>query len=434
MTCRRAFELDVPAFVVDPRDPAWDDFRAHYPHCADCAAEVATWTALQASLAERHPEPEELLRWNDMPDMLAAEARDAIARHVAGCAPCRDELRALGGFAAARAANAATDAAHVSSAASVVDGDEHGDAALVHHPSASRAGGRHVERHAFARGGSARGAPGAATPGGTGRAARRGPVARVLLHPAFAYAVLALVLLLPTVRAALDRDASRAAFDTAASRPPEQAPTEPQPITGSAPGIPQERADAEEEDVTGQPDDAHVDRTAPRLMRQAPFRPEPPSAPPAAPAPAAPPPALSAKAAVQSEDGRFARERRAAEAAAPAAAGKALNDGVASVESARVGAPGGGTAAAPIRLLPATGGAARTLVVTLPPDATGAGDVEIRIVDASAGRELRQRVARNPGGKAEVHVPLPEGFTAPVLRVEVYANGAGPLLQGSVAP
>ena len=448
MTCRRAFELDVPAFVVDPRDPAWDDFRAHYPRCADCAAEVAAWTALQGSLAERHPEPEELLRWNDAPDALAADARATIARHVERCASCRDELRALGGFAGATVSSTQAATASEARAGAAESGptpDSATNAEHAHHVSASRAGGRHVERHAFAREGSARGAAHAGAPAGGARSAgRRGPVARVLLHPAFAYAVLALVLLLPGVRAALDRDAGRAAFDAPATSLPEQAPAAaPQSITASSRRAQAERDDAAEENVAGQPDDAHVDHTAPRLVRQAPFRPAPPPPPAAAPAPvAAPPPpagavASAAKAAAPLEEGRLARGGQAAEAPASAAAGAALNDAVSSADTARrERAPGSSASApaAPIRLLPATGGAARTLVVVLPPSATTAASVEIRVVDAGGGRELRQRIPRAPGAEPEVRMTLPAGFGAPALRVEVYADGEGPLLQGSVTP
>ncbi|MBM4246991.1 MAG: hypothetical protein FJ148_24900 [Deltaproteobacteria bacterium] len=87
-----------------------------------------------------------------------------------------------------------------------------------------------------------------------------------------------------------------------------------------------------------------------------------------------------------------------------------------------------------MRLLPAASDGTRDLVVALPPSLVDATQLEVRIVDASGGRELRQRVAgaRHAGG--EVRVPLPAGFTAPVLRVELYADGAGPLLHGSVAP
>lgn len=428
MTCRRAFEIDVAAFVVDPRDPAWDDFRAHYPRCADCAAEVSAWSALQASLAERHPEPGELLRWNDAPDALGREARDAIARHVDRCASCRDELRALGGFAGAVAA-----ATRVAAAAGA-------PAAPVHHPSASRAGGRHGERHAFARDGSARSSAAARAHDARQPAAGRRGVARVLLHPAFAYAVLALVLVLPTVRAALDHDAGRAAFDAAGPRVAEQAPaTAPQPITGGGAPRAAEPATSSDDRAQADLDDAHVDHTAPRLVRQAPFRPAPP--PPPAPAPAtqpAPQPQAeappAAKAAAPSDEARLARSERAAEASAPAAAGAALRDAAREDGGVRRRAPGDAGPGAAIRLLPGTSGAARTLVVTLPPGAATAGDLEVRITDPSGGRELRQRVARGPRAEAEVRVPLPAGFTAPVLRVEVYAAGEVPLLQGSIAP
>ena len=264
MTCRRAWELDLPAFVIDPRDPAWADFRSHYPRCAECAAEVAAWSALQATLAERHPEPDELLRWHDAPDALASDARAAVAHHVERCVSCRDELRALDGFAAAAAADASTGTA------------DDAPAAPAHHPSASRAGGRRGERHAFARDGSARAAAQERPREARRTAAGRGVAARVLLHPGFAYAVLALVLLLPAVRATLDRDAGRGAFDAAAPRVAEQAPAAaPQPITGKAPPLAKEPGGASDDRAQAELDDAHVDRTAPRLVRQAPVRPAP---------------------------------------------------------------------------------------------------------------------------------------------------------------
>ncbi|MBM4247481.1 MAG: hypothetical protein FJ148_27450, partial [Deltaproteobacteria bacterium] len=141
MSCRRAFEVDVPAFVLDPRDPAWDGFRTHYPRCADCAAEVAAWTALQTTLAERHPEPEDLLRWNDAPEALAPDARTAIARHVERCASCRDELRALGAYAGASASTSdarAADGALPAAAAAAANPSDAPPATHEHHPSASR--------------------------------------------------------------------------------------------------------------------------------------------------------------------------------------------------------------------------------------------------------------------------------------------------------
>lgn len=514
MSCRRAYELDLPAFVIDPRDPAWDDFRAHYPTCDACAAEVATWTTLQAALVERHPEPADLLRWHDAPDTVAPQLRATIGGHVARCATCRDELRALDGFTATGAASASASTPAVVPAPladAVVGGGS--DASPPHHASASRAGGRHAERHAFGREGAGRSGSHVPASGSRGRSeGRRGPVARVLLHPAFAYAVLALALLLPTVRAALDRDAGRGAFDVAASRAPERIPGRPQPITagsvqaernvvasrddagsraladrttgrsadasagGAAGGAADAsagraagaRAPAPAEQGAAPPDDAHVDRTAPRLVRQAPFRQAPPPPPPAAApvvpaarpaglapqseaAPAAAPPSQgvaapapaprlgAAKAAgTLAEEARVARDELVRdalpqEAPASTAAGSSARQAGSSAAVARSRAPGDAAPLPPIRLLPA-GATGRTLVVSLPASAAAAADVELRIVDARGGRELRQRVARAAGPGGDVQITLPAGFTGPVLQVEVYADGAGPVLQGSVTP
>ncbi len=34
MDFRRAFEIDLPAFLEAPRVPEWSEFRDHYPTCA----------------------------------------------------------------------------------------------------------------------------------------------------------------------------------------------------------------------------------------------------------------------------------------------------------------------------------------------------------------------------------------------------------------
>jgi hypothetical protein len=477
MSCRRAFELDLPAFVIDPRDPVWDDFRAHYPRCAECSAEVAAWSALQTTLTERHPEPEELLRWNDAPSALSSDARAAIERHVECCASCRDELRALARFAAEPVGQPATTsiadatvgiAAGAQEASAVAAAAHH-----LHHASASRAGGRHGEQHAFARRGSVHGEShvrdGSAT---ERRGARRGPIARVLLHPAFAYAVLALVLLLPTVRAALDRDAGRGAFELAATRVAEQAqsarpalPPAPSaaarpdpasagsagtaPIVAAAPQAEARRAaetDArqpitakvahEHADAPGggapEPDDAHVDHTAPRLVRQAPFRPAQAPPPPAA-APAAAAARSAGDGAGASADGDSADglRRERVQSLAEASAEATLRDTAATNGARALHSAGTGDA---IKLLPAAAGGARTLIVTLPPSAAASAAIEIRVVDRQGGRELRQRVARPPGAPSEVQTSLPSGFSAAELQVEIYADGAGPVLQGTVTP
>lgn len=105
-TCHRAFETDVPAFVRDPRAAEWNDFRDHYPRCSPCTAEVRAWTELHDALDVlggptgdgAHPSEDTLLRFAERREDLAPAERDAVARHVHACRPCRDELAALARF------------------------------------------------------------------------------------------------------------------------------------------------------------------------------------------------------------------------------------------------------------------------------------------------------------------------------------------------
>jgi hypothetical protein len=105
MSCRRASEIDLPGFLDDPQKPELAEFRAHYPRCAECAAELRAWSALREALREArgeapplHPEPEQLARYDEAPAALGAGERRALEAHLAGCAACRDELRALRAF------------------------------------------------------------------------------------------------------------------------------------------------------------------------------------------------------------------------------------------------------------------------------------------------------------------------------------------------
>jgi len=98
MACRKAFDLDLVACLLDAGRPEWMEFREHYPRCAECAAEVRTWTELQSSLAPPHPGPEELIRFESRANDLPPDARTAIGAHIATCRSCRDELRALRAF------------------------------------------------------------------------------------------------------------------------------------------------------------------------------------------------------------------------------------------------------------------------------------------------------------------------------------------------
>jgi hypothetical protein len=97
MTCQETLALDLAEFLSRPTATQFAAFRAHYPCCADCAAEVRAWTELHASLsAATHPSPDMLLRYEGRG--LADADRHRIAQHLATCAPCRDELRALAVF------------------------------------------------------------------------------------------------------------------------------------------------------------------------------------------------------------------------------------------------------------------------------------------------------------------------------------------------
>jgi hypothetical protein len=101
VSCRRAYEIDIAAYLADPRAAEFADFRAHYPACVHCAAELRAWTELAARLhaGRAHPEPELLLRYEDAPDRLDLAARGALRDHLTGCASCREELAGLRTFA-----------------------------------------------------------------------------------------------------------------------------------------------------------------------------------------------------------------------------------------------------------------------------------------------------------------------------------------------
>jgi hypothetical protein len=210
------------------------------------------------------------------------------------------------------------------------------------------------------------------------------------------------------VRAAFDRDAGRNAFEAASSgvaeqqpgagrsEPDAQRPRQEPPVIGTT-------EDSESAALADGPDDARIDRTAPRLIRQAPAR-------SAVPAPGA----------------DVGKERSSGEPAAPAkraAGGAALRALSSSLDRD-----------ATIRLLPGRDGATRTLIVTLPARLGDAAVLEVRIRDEDGARELRQRVERTAGANATVTLALPAGFTAPRLVVEVYADGVGPLAQEIVMP
>jgi hypothetical protein len=73
MSCGKAREIDLAAYLVDPDQPEWAAFREHYPTCPEWAEEVAAWTCIEASLRSAgdpveaaHPAVELLKRFEEL--------------------------------------------------------------------------------------------------------------------------------------------------------------------------------------------------------------------------------------------------------------------------------------------------------------------------------------------------------------------------------
>ena len=105
MSCEKAKEIDLAAYLVDPDLPEWAEFREHYPTCPDCAEEVAAWNRVEASLRsagdpqqEAHPAVELLARFEDDPRSLSPAEWRRVDTHTRECRQCADELAALRDF------------------------------------------------------------------------------------------------------------------------------------------------------------------------------------------------------------------------------------------------------------------------------------------------------------------------------------------------
>lgn len=105
MSCGKAHEIDLAAYLVDPDLPEWAEFREHYPTCPDCAEEVNAWNRIEASLRsagepqqEAHPAPELLARFEEDPRSLSPADWQRVDLHTRECRPCADELAALREF------------------------------------------------------------------------------------------------------------------------------------------------------------------------------------------------------------------------------------------------------------------------------------------------------------------------------------------------
>jgi anti-sigma factor RsiW len=105
MSCEKAKEIDLAAYLVDPDLPEWAEFREHYPTCPGCAEEVAAWNRIEASLRsagdpqqEAHPAAPLLARFEEDPRALSPADWQRVDTHTRECRQCADELAALRRF------------------------------------------------------------------------------------------------------------------------------------------------------------------------------------------------------------------------------------------------------------------------------------------------------------------------------------------------
>jgi len=100
--CARSEQIDLAAFLVEPRAEDWAAFREHYPACPECSAEVVRWSKLEGILRgtsqPSHPSEAALLESEADPSTLPAQERRSIRLHLDSCAPCRDALAAVRSF------------------------------------------------------------------------------------------------------------------------------------------------------------------------------------------------------------------------------------------------------------------------------------------------------------------------------------------------
>jgi len=349
MSCLRAFDVDLADFVASSARPEWAEFRAHYARCAECSAEVRAWTELHLLLQPpaAHPAEELLFRFETERDRLPAAERRAVEEHLARCPSCKDELAALRrfDFASLEARAAASPA---------------------------------VSFAAFLR--------------------------RLVLHPAFAYAIV-LLLLYPAIEGRFPSPGQQAARE-------DRRTVADGPAGKSAPATRQKAAPAASANLARSENDvltrARKEAAAPALGGRLGTG----AAGGAEPAPKAERLA-DEKASVDSEAAVERAPRDVAtRAATPEPAGwKAL----------AFSGPG-----APVDVAARDLGTGLVLTLTVP-GATRAGDVEVRVLDARGGREMRERFAR-AAERVAMHLPAawltPGTYTAELRRLDAGPSSA----------
>ncbi len=431
MTCRRAFDADLIAVLRGEGDAA---FRAHYPGCPECAAEVRVWSELEGLLRagapppDAHPEPELLLAFADAPATLDGETRGTVERHLAGCRSCADEAKVLVQYEPGVLAGAASVAAAPAAVSPILASD--------------RALPRPRARGDDASAGSWLG--------------------RLVWQPAFAYALVAL-LLVPIVTSQLSHLSEPTSMMDARREPEAQAvapaplavpPPAPPPVVppaaAPAPAMPPPRqappAGRAEQDTAALPRELMKrDRSAgaPAEARRAAEAPATKARSAAPPPPAEPAPAQAARVERADEHAARAPEMRArAEDAASARAPGAINEEVGQPiggrrtdRLARVGGSDAVPAApgvpATIELHPNTPTVLDFAVATratalriATPESLPPGPLDV-VVRGRVGRELRTRVADRANA---IVMEIPSEWLAPgdyvVTLQPVAADGA----------
>jgi len=107
MTCRRARDIDIEAFLIDSAAEGQAEFRTHYPDCVDCSAAVARWSAFDLAVRSTpspegvamgaHPALERLEQLIDSPTPTGSE-EVMIRSHVDRCPQCQTEMSVLSRF------------------------------------------------------------------------------------------------------------------------------------------------------------------------------------------------------------------------------------------------------------------------------------------------------------------------------------------------
>jgi hypothetical protein len=364
MACRRAFDLDLVACLLDRERPEWREFRDHYPRCPECAAEVRTWTELHTNPDPEHVEPTALLAFEDAPGTLGTNERRRISTHLEACASCRDELTMLRGTDVAR----------------LVRGD--------------------------------------VRPALPPRRWRIPSLRGVLVHPAFAYGLVLLLVLpaaWPLVR------------DQVAPRPSAE-----QAVRAPAAGVAEEKAvpaPAGELDAVGTP--PFSDDAGPRFEDEAPsrelFRSD---ASPGAAAPRDDDRArVPAEPAAETRQRGLGRADQAAPAASEPARAQTKRSATAKAAPALMEKEAGWPTVAldpRVDTVVSVTGPGLLVRMPIPTTALTAGLAEIRVRDPSGSREMREQHFGPPAHAAEIRLPA-AWLTPGTYRVELRFGGDEPV-------